>query len=99
MKVKREAGGVTPLTLAEGIDSDHIHYDFEETGRKEWKDKCLTLFGVGGCVLAGVAHHPVQVPGSVLQHVIPGRDEEERCLHTVCSFFIRWFPDTVIAQT
>lgn len=32
----------------------------------------LTFFGVRRCVLAGVANHPIEVPGSVFQHVIPG---------------------------
>lgn len=32
----------------------------------------LTLFGVARGILAGVAHHAIEVLGSVFQHVIPG---------------------------
>lgn len=39
---------------------------------KKWP---LTFFGVARRVLAGVAHHPVEVSGPVLQHVIPGRQK------------------------
>lgn len=38
----------------------------------------LTFFGVAWCVLAGVTNHPIQVSGSVLQHVVPGGDRENR---------------------
>lgn len=42
-----------------------------ETGNCE--EVGLTFFGVTWCILAGVANHPIEVPGSVFQHVIPGR--------------------------
>lgn len=51
----------------------------EEASRKKGRKKMnheevvLTFFGVGWCILTGMANHPVEVPGSVLQHVIPGR--------------------------
>lgn len=32
---------------------------------------CLTFFGVTWCILTRVANHPIEVPGSVFQHVIP----------------------------
>lgn len=42
-------------------------------GRRERKgDIGLTFFGVAWCILAGVADHPVEIPGSGLKHVIPG---------------------------
>ena len=50
----------------------------EETSSKKGREKVnheevvLTFFGVGWCILTGVANHPIEVPGSVLQHVVPG---------------------------
>lgn len=47
----------------------------------------LTLFGVAWGILAGVAHHAIEVPGSVFQHVIPGRQEIQTCKPTTwCPF-------------
>ena len=43
-------------------------------GRAECcEEGALTFFGVAGSILAGVANHPIEVPGSIFQHVIPVR--------------------------
>ena len=41
----------------------------------------LTFFGVARCILTGVTHLPIEVPGSVLQNVIPEETIERDNLH------------------
>lgn len=57
-----------------------------ETGNCE--EVALTFFGVTGCILAGVANHPIQVPGSVFQHVIPGKHEMHTQKQDTCYMHI-----------
>lgn len=52
-------------------------------GEETEDSKCLTFSGVARCILTGVANHPVEVPGSVLQHVIPERNKTHNLLLTI----------------
>ena len=47
----------------------------------------LTFFGVAWSILAGVAHLPIEVPGPVLQDIVPVRDHKNSSQY--CSFYYK----------